>query len=148
MKGMGEVRTRVKLENEGDRTLFKAGNIGREAVRSQEIDAIVDTGAVLTLLPQDLVEFLGLEPIERTIVTLADERRVEMTKVGTLSLTILGRNMKMDCLAGPPGCEALIGQTVLEELDLIVDPARRTLRTRPESPDMPNLKMKTACQGA
>ena len=50
--------------------------------------------------------------------------------------------MSTDCVVGPPRCEPLIGQVVLEELDLIADCAQHTLTPRPESPDYPHLKMK------
>jgi hypothetical protein len=43
---------------------------------------------------------------------------------------------------GPPLCEPLIGQLVLEELDLVVDCARNNLGPRPESPNLPLLKLK------
>ena len=54
----------------------------------------------------------------------------------------MGRSMVTDCVIGPPLCEPLIGQLVLEELDLIVDCARNTLGPRPESPNLPLLKLK------
>lgn len=139
---MGEIRTLIKLENRDDRTLFKAGNITQERVRSREIDAVVDTGAVMTLLPQDLVEDLGLEMLDRRLVQLADDRKIELPCAAGLTLTIVGRQMTTDCLVGPPGCEPLIGQIVMECLDLIPDPYRRTLTPRPESPLRPTLKLK------
>jgi hypothetical protein len=43
---------------------------------------------------------------------------------------------------GPPLREPLIGQLVLDELDLVVDRARSTLWPRPESPNLPLLKLK------
>ena len=52
------------------------------------------------------------------------------------------RNTKTICLVGPPGCEPLLGQVVLEELDLIVDPLQQQLTPRPESPYLPTLKLK------
>lgn len=139
---MGEIRAKVRLVNEVDRWRHRAGELAEADIRVQEIEAVVDTGAIMTLLPQELVEALGLEYIEKAIVALADDRRIELDKAGTLSLTICGRTMKMDCLVGPPGSEPLIGQTVLEELDLIPDPARRTIGPRPESPYLPTLKLK------
>jgi len=36
----------------------------------------------------------------------------------------------------------LLGQIVLERLDLVVDPVKRTLTPRPESPFLPSLKLK------
>jgi clan AA aspartic protease len=132
---MGEVRAHVILENESDAWLKKTP-------RRIEIDALVDTGAVMTLLPQDAVEALGL-PIDGNItVTLANEQKIELPRARFLSLTIGDRQMDTDCLVGPPECEPLIGQLVLERLDLIVDPGRQTLSPRPESPFRPSLKLK------
>lgn len=47
-----------------------------------------------------------------------------------------------DCVVGPPLCEPLIGQLVLGQLDLVVDGGRKTLTPRPESPNLPLLKLK------
>lgn len=139
---MGEIRAKVMLENRDDRTLYKAGSIAQEKIRTREIDAVVDTGAVMTLLPQDLVEDLGLEIIDRFIVQLADDQKIELPCAAGLNLTIAGRKMETDCLVGPPGCEPLVGQLVMERLDLICDPYNRTLSPRPESPLRPTLKLK------
>jgi predicted aspartyl protease len=108
----------------------------------REIEAVVDTGAVMVLLPQDIVEDLGLQISGRFIVQLADDRKVELPYTEGFHLTVAGREMAADCLVGPPGCEALVGQLVMERLDLIPDPVLRTLTVRPESPFRPTLKMK------
>jgi clan AA aspartic protease len=139
---MGEARITVKLENDGDLVRFKEGRIEAGAIRRAEIDAMVDTGAVMILLPQDVVEALGLEKIDRAIVTLANDEKIELDIAGTISLTACNRKMKTDCLVGPPLCEPLIGQLVLERLDLIIDPLKRTITPRPESPYLPSLKLK------
>ena len=138
---MGEVRTRVILVNQGDIVLAEAGVL-KDAPRRLDIDAVVDTGAVMTLLPQDVVETLGLPIDGKIIVTLANDQKIELSRAGRLLLTIGNRQMDTDCLVGPPGCEALVGQLVLERLDLIVDPLKRTVTPRPESPFLPTLKLK------
>lgn len=140
---MGEIRAKVRLENEVDRVLFKRRFIKESEIRWAEVDALVDTGAVLVLLPQDLVEKLGLEFDGKVIVTLANDQKTELPRArGALTLTIGGRSMTTDCLVGPPSCEPLIGQIVMESLDLIPDPVKRTLTPRPESPFLPSLKLK------
>ena len=50
--------------------------------------------------------------------------------------------MDTDCLVGPPRCEPVLGQLVLERLDLIADPVKRVVSQRPESPFLPSLKLK------
>jgi predicted aspartyl protease len=139
---MGEVRVKVRLQNDRDRILADAGHLARSEVRTAEIDALVDTGAVMTLLPQDLVERLGLVLDGKLIVALANDEKVELPRARNLSMEIGGREWASDCLVGPPTCEALVGQIVLERLDLIVDPMRQRVTPRPESPYLPTLKLK------
>ena len=139
---MGEIRVKVRLENAGDLLLEERGYLDRQKVRAADIEAIVDAGAVMMLLSQDLVENLGLEAAGKTIVTLADETKKELPVAKRIAVTVAGRKWETDCLVGPPGCEALIGQLILERLDLIPDPLKRTLTPRPESPYLPTLKLK------
>lgn len=140
--GMGEIRASVKMENLRDRALFEAGHLPENKVRMREFETVVDTGAVMSLIPQDLAEDLGLKVFERLIVTLADDRKVEMNRVGPVTLWVVGRSMNTDCLVGPVGCEPLLGQLAMEAMDLVCDPGKRTLTVRPESPLRPTLKMK------
>lgn len=139
---MGDCRADLLLENAGDLDLLFEGKLPDMLVRRAKVDAVADTGAVLMLVPQDMVESLGLRRLGKIIVTLADDRRVELERAGSLSVTVAGRTCSTDCLVGPPGCETLLGQIVLESLDLIVDPLRQTVTVRPESPFLPTLKMK------
>ena len=139
---MREVRANVVLENQWDRILAEAGHLDASRIRRAEVDALVDTGAVMTLLPQDVVEALGL-PLDGMItVTLANEEKIELPRGRLLSLTHGDRQMDTDCLVAPPQCEPLLGQLVLERLDLIVDPVKQQVLPRPESPFRPSLKLK------
>ncbi len=96
----------------------------------------------MVMLPQDEVEQLGLDQGGRVIVTYADERKEERLVALGLEITIGTRAMVTDCVIGPPLSEPLIGQLVLEELDLVVDCSSKTLGPRPESPNLPLLKLK------
>ena len=139
---MGEIRVKVQLGNESDFLLEELGKLGQKKPREAQVDALVDTGAVMILLPQDLVEKLGLKKLDKAIVSLANDEKIEMDIAGTLVISIAGRTWRTDCLVGPPGCEPLIGQLVLERLDLILDPLKRAVTPRPESPYLPSLKLK------
>ena len=57
---MGEVNVRLCLENAWDRYRCTSKEIKESQIRKEEITALVDTGAVMLMLPQDLVESLGL----------------------------------------------------------------------------------------
>ena len=139
---MGEIRVKINLENFVDRYLFQKKKAREAEIRKCKIEAIVDTGAVMLVLPQDVVEKLGLDILRKVIVTYADERKEERPVAGTVTIKIGDRFMNTDCIVGPPLSEALIGQIIMEELDLIPDCQAQILTPRPESPIYPSLKMK------
>jgi clan AA aspartic protease len=144
---MGEIVVRIELENVVDRDRATAGDISEATVRSYTMNALVDTGAVMLSLPQDVVEHLGLKIRRTVVVTYADERKEERPVAGPVTVKIGERFMNTDCIVGPPLSEALIGQVILEELDLVADCQKRTLTPRPESPIYPLLKLKRQAQG-
>jgi clan AA aspartic protease len=139
---MGEVKVNVELANYDDRAVASRGLLSEDQVRSQHVQMVVDSGAVMSALPQDLVEHLGLRTLRKAIVTYADERKEERDVAGVVSVKVAGRTVETDCVVGPPGSEPLLGQVVLEEADLLVDCANQRLIPRPESPYLPTLKMK------
>ncbi|MGO9269044.1 MAG: hypothetical protein ACLQOO_02090 [Terriglobia bacterium] len=73
---------------------------------------------------------VGLRRAGKVVVRLANEERVEREKASGIHLAIGDREMSASCLIRPPGCEPLVGQLVMEELDLIPDPILRTLTPR------------------
>ena len=139
---MGEIKVTIDLENFIDRYHFRKEQIQESDIRKHSLQAIVDMGAVMLLIPQDVVEKLGLEIVRKVIVTYADERKEERPVAAPVYIKIGERFMITECIVDPPLSEALIGQVILEELDLIPDCQKQTLSPRPESPIYPSLKMK------
>ena len=141
---MGKVMEKIRLTNSYDEDKVQSGYWKPEQIRSLEIEALVDTGATMLMLPADVVERLGLTERGRREVRYANGQKDTVPWVGGVRLTILGRDMIADALVEPAGTMALIGQIPLEELDLIVDPKSRTLKVNPDSPDAPLLDALTA----
>ena len=139
---MGEIVVDAELENPIDRGVFERGYGKESDIRRTSVKAVVDIGAVMIMLPQNVVERLGAAVSGTVIVTYADERREERPTAGPFTLRLCNRSMPVDCVVGPPLSEPLIGQIVLERLDLIADCTNRVLVPRPESPDYPLLKLK------
>ena len=139
---MGEIVVDAELENPGDRDHFERGYGKESDIRRTTVKAVVDTGAVIPMLPQNVVERLGVNIQRTVIVTYADERKEERPVAGPITIRLCNRFMSVDCVVGPPLSEPLIGQIVLEALDLIADCRNRMLGPRPESPDYPLLKLK------
>ncbi|MEW6681159.1 MAG: aspartyl protease family protein [bacterium] len=141
---MGEIRVKIGLENFADRYMYLKNKIREDEIRRYEMEGVVDIGAVMLALPQDVVEELGLEILRKVVVTYADERKEERPVAEGVTIKIGKRFMTTNCIVGPPSSEALIGQIILEELDLVPDCQKQTLGPRPESPIYPSLKMKYA----
>lgn len=138
---MGKVMTPIRLTNAADRTQALEGKIEAAAVRTVQLEALVDTGATMLVIPADAARQLGV-PVEGTRnVKMANGERHAIPWVAALRLELCGREMTCDALVMPEGTTALIGQIPLEALDLIVDPKNREVRVNPESPESPLLDL-------
>jgi clan AA aspartic protease len=126
---MGKITERIRITNFFD------------PAKSVEIDAVVDTGATMLVLPKNIVEELGLKKIEEVKVKYADGRVEKKEVYGAVKLELKGRVGIFDVLAENEGSQALIGQIVLERLDLIIEPSTKKLIPNPRSPEMPMIEI-------
>lgn len=115
----------------------------KNQIRSTKVHALVDGGSVMLVLPQDVVEALGSEQLAGNgrQFAYADERREERPLAGVVTVRTAGRSTSVTCVVGPPASEPLIGQIVLEALDLLVDCTQQKLAPGPESPFLPLFKL-------
>jgi len=108
--------------------------------KSVEIEAVVDTSATMVVLPKNLVRELNLEKIEDVKVKYANGRVERKEIYGVVRLELKGRVGNFDVLAENDEVQPLIGQIVLERLDLIIEPSTRRLIPNPRSPEMPMIE--------
>ena len=137
---MGEVRVRVRLTNASDEALARRGQLPSDQVRTYEADALVDTGAVSLVMPAYAMQQLGLMAREQRVVTYADGRTERVQVTEPVIVQIDGRTTSGEAFV--LGDEVLIGQTVLEVLDLVVDTRTGRLIQNPRHPDGPLLNVK------
>ncbi|MDA8334971.1 MAG: hypothetical protein M0Z41_08300 [Peptococcaceae bacterium] len=137
---MGEVRARVRLTNAVDEENARRNIIKTGEIRSYVADALVDTGAVRSVVPAFVVERMGLSLRGRKVVEYADGRKESVGMTGPVIFDIDGRDTLEEALV--LGDEVIIGQTVLEKMDLFVDCANRRLYPNPAHPDQPISRMK------
>lgn len=137
---MGEVRVQVDLTNAVDEGLVRRGLLTADKVRRYTANALVDTGSVASVLPVHVVELLGLATIGKARAEYANgtEETVDLTE--PVGITLHGRRATEEALV--LGSEVLIGQTILERMDLLVDCANKRVIANPAHPDQPVLKVK------
>ena len=138
---MGKVLVPAKIENLSDVYDAEHGRLSADKVRSVDVpDALVDTGAVRCVIPPHVVEKIGATIRGQRVAEYADGRQDTVGVTGPILFDIQGRDTLEEALV--LGDEVLIGQTVLEKLDLMADCANRRLVPNPAHPDQPVTKVK------
>lgn len=138
-ESMGEVRVQVKLTNAIDEALVNRGLLNPTQLRVYETQALVDSGAVRTVLPMPIVQQLGLRIRSQQVAKYADGREEAVGLTEPVIIELEGRETIEAVLV--TGDEVLIGQTVLETLDLLVDCRNQRLVPNPANPDYPILRV-------
>ena len=128
---MGKVVEKVKLTS-----LF-------EPEKSMEVEAVIDTGATMVVLPEDIVEELGLRKMREVKVRYANNKVETKPIYGVVNIELKGRSANLDVLVEEKRSQPLIGQVLLELLDLIVDKTRKLI-PNPASPEMPMMGLMAA----
>jgi len=111
--GMGYVKVSAKI---GD----------PEQRRVKEVEFLVDTGASYMVVPPSVAEELGLKPIKKAKVTLADKREVD-AGYAFAYISLLGREAPVTVLVFESPMP-LLGTFTLQVLGLEVDPAKEEVR--------------------
>jgi hypothetical protein len=109
-------------------------------VRKYVGDAVVDTGAVRCVIPQFVLQKLGVGTRGNRVASYADGRNETVPISGPIIFDLMGRDTLEEAFV--LGDEILTGQTVLEKLDLLADCANRTVVPNPAHPNQPVNKIR------
>ncbi len=91
-----------------------------------ELEGVVDTGAIYSVIPRKVLEELGIRPIERRRFR-AFGGYVERD-IGEIGIEVLGKRRTIVVIFGEAEDLVVLGVTALEALGLEVDPVRGVLR--------------------
>ena len=126
---MGKVIEKLRLTNVFD------------PKRAVEVEAVVDTSATMLVLPLSVVRQLRLKKMREVGVRYADGRTATKSVYGVVTAEIQGRGGEFNVLVEENGTQPLIGQILLEQLDLVVDPKKKRVLPNPQSPDLPMVEI-------
>lgn len=132
---MGQVHISVILTNARDAVMARLGQLAPEEVHTYQGEALIDTGATRSVLPPFVVEQLGLIRLSHTEAQYADGRIEEVGVTEPFLVDLLGRQTSQSAMV--VGMHILLGVTVLEELDLLVDCRGQRLIPNPAHPNQP-----------
>ena|SRR5438552_18160070 len=95
--------------------------------RTAELIFTVDSGAGYSLVPEDVLRELGIEPHTTKSFFLANGDEIQR-KMGIAGFEYLGEITAAPVIFAEEGDAALMGVTTLEGFGFVLDPFRRELR--------------------
>ncbi len=98
------------------------------------VNALVDTGAVHLCIPEHIALQLKLPVLDRRQVIVANGDTQVVDYVGPIRVRYGNRQ----CLVGALvlGDQALLGAIPMEDMDLVINPARQSVTTNPQAPNI------------
>jgi clan AA aspartic protease len=134
---MGMVYANVELLNGDDVALNRRKYIDDDDIRQLTINMMVDSGAIMLTINEEIRQALGLDIIDHRVSQLADGTRLELPVAGSIEVRYHGRFCTTNALVLPDNTEPLLGAIPMEEMDLWINPARNILTAvHPEGPLM------------
>ncbi|MCW6537125.1 clan AA aspartic protease [Sphingomonas lycopersici] len=110
-------------------------NARRDDLLPMSVDALVDTGAVHLCIPQHVANQLDLAVQDRREVTVADGRKQMVDYVGPVRVRFANRQCMVGALV--LGDQPLLGAIPMEDMDLVISPARQSIIVNPANPNIP-----------
>jgi len=132
---MGQVKTQVILRNAREVVMARLGHLPADQIHTYTTEALIDTGATRLTISSFVADQLGIIRLGHTGAEYADGRVEEVETTEGVQIEMLGRMAIRDAMV--LGKQVLIGVTVLEELDLLVDGKRQRVIPPPDHPDQP-----------
>jgi len=94
------------------------------------VDFLVDSGAIYSVVPTEILQKLGIKPLIEEKFSLADGSRITRQKSGAM-FKYQARIGVADVIFGEKDDAVLLGCFTLEALGLALDPLKRELKPLP-----------------
>jgi len=139
---MGLVYAELELVNSGDIILSKRGYIKFDEIRSLSVSALVDSGAYMMCINENLKNQLGLDVVDSMEAEMADGRLERLEVVGPLEVRFKNRSTSCRAAVLPGECEVLLGSIPMEDMDVVILPKEQRLEVNPATPYIAKKKIK------
>lgn len=139
---MGLVYAEIELTNGGDAYMFRQGMIDESEIKQITVNALVDSGAYMLTINDDVRNQLDLPLIEKQFATLADETQVEVEVVGPVDVRFENRSTTCRAVVLPTSSEVLLGAIPMEDMDVLIHPKEEKLVVNPKHPYVANKYLK------
>ncbi|HVY75901.1 MAG TPA: retropepsin-like aspartic protease [Puia sp.] len=138
---MGTVYADIELINASDIDRSRRYQIGEEEIRSLRVNMLVDSGAYMMAINENIQTILGLEFRQRKKLLLANDKMIECDIVGPVEVRFANRTATCSAFVLPGDSEPLLGLIPMEEMDVLIHPQRQELIVNPKHPDYAVLRV-------
>jgi clan AA aspartic protease len=114
---------------------MRLGNDARPDLEEIDAEALIDTGALHLCIPEHIALQLQLKDTGVREVTLANGHVEQVRYVSPVRIEMLNRVCVQGALV--LGDQVLLGAIPMEDMDLIVEPARQRVTVNPRAPNIP-----------
>jgi clan AA aspartic protease len=97
---------------------------------TEKLEFLIDSGAIYSVVPAQVLETLGIKPLSEQEFRLADGTKI-VRKKGIALFKYGDKIGGADVIFGEEGDSVLLGAFTLEALGLTLDPLKRELRPLP-----------------
>lgn len=120
---MGLITARIELSNPRN-----------SGIKPMTVKSLVDTGSLHLCIPEHVAIQLELEELYKREVTTADGKKHLVPYMGPVVVKFENRG----CFTGALvfGDEVLLGAVPMEDMDVLISPAKQALIVNPESPNI------------
>jgi len=124
---MGHVNTQITLKNIDDVKQAKKGNLPEDKIRQATINVMVDTGATMLVINEQLFGQLGLDAMGEREITLANDAKETCKMTEPVEINWKNRSIAMPAIVIKNASDFLLGVLPLEGMDLMVDTVNQRL---------------------
>ena len=131
---MGLVYADLELINGDDLVLHRRGYIKEDEIKRMTVNVLVDSGALMLTINEEIKSQLGLQKVDERSAQLADGTVLNLDVVGPVEVRFANRRSSVDAMVLPGDAEPLLGSIPMEDMDVLVDPNQQRLIVNPKHP--------------
>ena len=131
---MGLTYADITLANSSDCILARQGRLPDSDVKKVTVKALVDSGAYVLVVNENIKRHLDLPVCEKRTAILANDSTEECDIVGPVDLFFKTRATSCRAVVFPGDCEVSLGAIPIEDMDVLIDLKNNELVLPPERP--------------
>ena len=131
---MGLIRTEIELLSSEDMLAARRGRLPESEIKRAKVIALVDSGAYMLAINEQLKTQLDLAVLGNQVAELADGTRISLEIVGPVEVRFENRSTSVRAMVLPGNAEVLLGSIPMEDMDVLIDPRQPKLSVNPAHP--------------